>query len=70
MIGQDPEHNGRDDNVIDLAAERKKQKTLGRKNKADSKNKKPIKLNVKWFNYLQFFAFIAFFAYLVQTCRH
>ena len=69
-----PINDPKNDNIIDLAKERKKQRTLSKQKKAtDQKragasgsDRTPGSLD--WKSYLQFAAFIALFAYILQTC--
>ena len=68
--------NGPDkDNIIDLAKERKKQRTLNKQKQSADKKKKAgaskfggSNQQIGWMSYLQFAAFIALFAYFLQQC--
>ena len=62
------QNNKSEDNIIDLASERKRQKTLRKKRvngatKGDEKQG-PSRIML----YIQFALFVGFFAYLLQQC--
>lgn len=79
-MDRDP-HKKSTDNVIDLAAQRQRQRTLQKKKQAEKDKKKrnatwgghDLNLpggRLTWKHYLQFFLFLAILAYMLEQCRH